>query len=187
MHFNLSVEKSEKEHFLNQNLYQNNSQDYLQKGVENPLIEPNIYKPTPNEKQNFQKDSNEGLNMNQYLFIQECQPSKNNDNKISISYDSRCQQIITIIIIFIFQFFSFIFARSFYIIIASVNFIIEIFLIFYLENKNLEIIKDDLNQTVKIRIINYLCYPKKKYEFPLKNINFQIQLYTKNYRISLII
>ena len=120
--------------------------------------------------------------MNQYFIVPEGKTFKKNEvNKISIPYLNRFQIIISMIIIIAFQIVCFILSTSFYKICFLVIPIITNLIIFYLENKNLEIIKDDLNKTIKIRIINYLFFPKKTFEFPIKNINFQIHLNKKNY------
>ena len=57
---------------------------------------------------------------------------------------------------------------------APILLIIEILIFLYLENNKIVIIKDESENKVYIKLLNYLFIERKKMEFNLDNINFNV-------------
>ena len=56
----------------------------------------------------------------------------------------------------------------------------------YLENLKIVIIKEKSQNKIDIKIINYLCLTRQKYDFDLDSVNFKVILSKKKYRLFIL-
>ena len=163
----------------NINIPPNFPQNYPQN---NPNIHPNLQNiPKPEELFEMQKRMMAGervniFNPNQqsnaYVLPPQVHPV---GDKLIIPF-SNCKNIVLEVFMIITSIMVIFSAPSTGKIYTTIFFIIEQILVLYFANKRVEIEKDQPNNKLTVKLINYLCTTRKKSEFDLKNVFIDVQI-----------
>ena len=103
------------------------------------------------------------------------------DNKLEIPFKKGFLKIIFYIIVLIINIFAIIRAPSFHKIYIGIILFIEYIILLLFENLKIIMIKDESNNKIYLKLINYLCITRKKYIYDLDCVNFKTILSKKNY------
>ena len=177
---------------------------------QNPLEMPTVYHPINSESNNqdtptqiyqnsqsnqlyqaiqFQSQNNNNPLIpgdHNYLITKEPLINLFEDNKLEIPFNKRISNISFFIFLFIIDLLSIIFLPSFHKIYISIAFIFESILYLYFEKLKIVIIKDESQTKINIKIINYLCKTKQKFDYDLNSVNFKVILSKNKYRLLIL-
>ena len=156
---------------------ENNNQDVTPNPCSNYGLNQLYDKPQFNQSsnQNINKEFTQQDQCDQY-FIMPQQPLSTfiKNNKIIIPFKRRILNLIFFLIIFAISLVSFIFVPSFHKIYYGIILTLNIILFLYVENNQIEIIKNEMQKKIYVVIKTFLFIPKKKYEFDIVNVYFKV-------------
>jgi len=158
------------------------AQYYQKPQMDQYFLKPN--EQIQSQNNNIINDQQINLN-NQFFLVPELQSSKYiKGNKFIIPFNHG------IIYFYIFLFISssviVIFSPSYHKIIVGILFAFELLLFLYFGDNKIKIIKDDFQKKIHVNLINYLFFPRKRYDFDLENINFKVILNDGKYVLIMI-
>ena len=134
------------------------------------------------EKPQFNQFSDQNINMstqqcqNEQYFMAPLQPLKDlmKNNKIIIPIQGRHLNCFLFLVVLTFSIISLIIIPSYHKIYYGIFFTLNNILFLYAEKYQVEIIKDEIQNKIKIVIKTYFYISKKKYEFDIGSVYFKV-------------